>query len=39
MIQSFRENRRLQGFLLILPTLLVMFVMLIIPLTLTMITT
>ena len=38
MIQSFRENRRLQGFLLILPTLLVMFVMLIIPLTLTVIT-
>ena len=38
MIQSFRENRRLQGFLLILPTLLVMLVMLVIPLTLTVIT-
>ncbi|MBK8795531.1 MAG: ABC transporter permease [Anaerolineales bacterium] len=38
MIQRFRENRRLQGFLLILPTLLVMVVMLIIPLTLTVVT-
>jgi len=38
MIQRFRENRRLQGFLLILPALFVMAVLLVAPLTLTVIT-
>jgi spermidine/putrescine transport system permease protein len=38
MIQQFRENRRLQGFLLILPALFVMAVLLVAPLTLTVIT-
>jgi spermidine/putrescine transport system permease protein len=38
MIQRFRENRRLQGFLLILPALFVMVTLLVAPLTLTVIT-
>ena len=38
MVQKLRENRPLQGFLLILPTLLVMILLLIIPLLLTVVT-
>lgn len=38
MIQRFRENRRLQGLLLILPALIVMVLLLVLPLTLTVVT-
>ncbi|MCB0021850.1 MAG: sugar ABC transporter permease, partial [Caldilinea sp.] len=38
MFQRFRENRGLQGFLLILPTLIVMIALLVIPLIMTVIT-
>ncbi|MBW7885924.1 MAG: ABC transporter permease [Caldilineaceae bacterium] len=38
MLQRFRENKSLQGLLLIMPTMLVMIVLLVIPLTMTVIT-